>query len=354
MSERSGGSSDAAGVPRVGAARGEGAALRPCARRGRPPGDPDQLAAAREMRDGLQEAARVRVRGRREQLVRGAELDDPPGVHHRDALGQRAHDRQVVADVERGDAVRSGQLAHGAEHVRLRRHVEAGRRLVEHDQARPAGERHGQPDALLLAARELVRVAAQVGRVVRQRHLAHDLRDAGGALLRARAEVVHLERLAQLLADAQGRVERCCRVLRHVGDEASAHGAATGAREREDVDVANADAAARDLGAAPRVAEQRKADGRLARAGFAHEAEHLAGCDRERDLVDDVDLGVAQDDAQALDRDGRLAGAHSARPRSMPMAARAMPSPTRLVPIVSSAIAAIGRTTPQGCETSAS
>ena len=105
-----------------------------------------------------------------------------------------------------------------------------------------------------------------------------------------------------------------------------------------------------DLGAAPRVAEQREADGRLARAGLAHEPEHLAGRDRERDLVDDVDLGVAQDDAQALDRDGRRGGAHSARPRSMPMAARAMPSPTRLVPIVSSAIATTGSTTPHGCD----
>ena len=114
-------------------------------------------------------------------------------------------------------------------------------------------------------------------------------------------------------------------------------------------------AAARDLGAAPRVTEQGEADGRLARARFAHEPEHLAGRDRERDLVDDVDLGVAQDDAQVLDRDGRLARLLTRRgPRSMPMAARAMPSPTRLVPIVSSAIAAIGRTTPQGCETSAS
>ena len=226
MSARSGGSSTVQASIDVGAARREGAALRAPARRGRAPGDADQLAASREVRDGLQEPARVGVRGRGEELARDAQLDDPPRVHHGDALGQRADHRQVVADVEGGDAVRGGQLAHGAEHVRLRRDVEARRGLVEHDQARPAGEGHRQADALLLAARELVRVAPQVGGVVRQRDLAHDLRDAGRALLRPRAEAVHLERLAQLRADAQGGVERRGRVLRDVRDEAPAHRAA--------------------------------------------------------------------------------------------------------------------------------
>ena len=55
-----------------------------------------------------------------------------------------------------------------SQHVRLGRDVEAGRRLVEHDQRRPAGERHGDGDALLLPAGELVRVAAQEGLVARQ------------------------------------------------------------------------------------------------------------------------------------------------------------------------------------------
>src|SRR4029079_13786908 len=113
--------------------------------------------------------------------------------------------------------------------------------------------------------------------------------------------------------------------------------------------------AGRDCGSAPRVPEQGQADRGLARARLAHEAEHLARRDRERDLVHDVDLGVAQDDAQAIDDDVGLAGAHSAAlPRSMPMAARATPSPTRLVPIVSNVIATTGKTTPHGCETRAS
>ena len=50
----------------------------------------------------------------------------------------------------------------------LRRHVEAGRRLVEHDEGRVAGERHGDADALLLAAGQLVRIAPQEIRRRRQ------------------------------------------------------------------------------------------------------------------------------------------------------------------------------------------
>ena len=215
----------AAGVEHEGAAGRERAAGGPRARRRGPPGDPDQVAAAREVRDGLHEAARVGVRRVREQLGRRPELDDPPGVHDGRAGRERADHGEVVADVERRDVMSRRQLAHRAEHVRLRGHVEAGRRLVEHDQARAARERHGEADALLLPARELVRIAPQVLLVVGQRDLAHDLGDARLALVGARAEPVHLECLAQLRADAQGRVEGGGRILRHVRDDAAAHGA---------------------------------------------------------------------------------------------------------------------------------
>ena len=46
-------------------------------------------------------------------------------------------------------------------------------------------------------------------------------------------------------------------------------------------------------GAGPGVAEQRGADGRLAAAGLADQADHLAGPEDEVDVVDDVDPGRA-------------------------------------------------------------
>ena len=201
---------------RVGTAGREEAAVRTAARRRRPAGNADERPAPGEMRDGSDQPACVGMCGGHEELLRRAELDDPAGVHHRHARCQRPDDGQVVAHVERGRAVERRQLAHRPEHVRLRRHVEAGGRLVEHDHPRPAGERHREADALLLAARELVRVPAQVGGRVGQRHLAHHLGDPLAPLTLAGAERVRLQHLHELRADPKRWVQRRGRVLRDV------------------------------------------------------------------------------------------------------------------------------------------
>ena len=75
--------------------------------------------------------------------------------------GQRRDGGEVVADVDGGRLVAPAELANRREHVRLRRDVEPGRRLVEDDQGGPQEERDRQADALLLAAGELVRIAPQ-------------------------------------------------------------------------------------------------------------------------------------------------------------------------------------------------
>src|SRR5581483_874641 len=84
-------------------------------------------------------------------------------------------------------------------------------------------------------------------------------------------------------------------------------------------------------------------------AGLADQPERLARGDLEGDLVDDVDAGARHLDAEVLDLQRGRSGAHSARSRpSMPAEALATPSPIRLVPIVSSAIAITGIATPHG------
>ena len=121
---------------------------------------------------------------------------------------------------------------------------------------------------------------------------------------RAAAEVVLRQHLHELRADAQRRVEGRGRVLRHVGDEAAAQPPQLVALEREHVDVADAHRAAADARAAPGVAEQRQAGGRLAGAGLADEAEHLAAAEPQVDVVDDVGAAALDLDAQALDDAG--------------------------------------------------
>src|SRR6202165_3014024 len=258
---------------------GEGTAGLEGAARGATPGrwrvtrDPDQLTPTGQMWDGDDQTLRVRMTRGLEHLRGWPELDDPSGIHHRHTGGECPDDSEVMAHVERRDAMRRGQVADGVEDVGLCRHVEAGGRLVEHDDPRAAGERDGEPDTLLLAARKLVGIVAQEARRVGQSDLAHHFADPRATVVRVLAKAVRFEHLAQLGADPQRRVERGGRVLRNIADHAA--------------------------------------------------AQALPIC---RIALQDLDIGAAEG---------------------------AMPSPTRPVPTVNSAMAATGSTTPQGCTVSA-
>jgi hypothetical protein len=337
-------------VGRERAARVEVAALRPAAGQRRMAGDADDSALALQVGHGAQQPPRIWVARRDEQLVARADLDDPAGVHHGNPVGELGDHRQVVADVERRDTVGPAQVAHRLQHPRLRRDVQAGRRLVADDHARPARERHRDRDALLLTARELVRVARQERVVGRQRDLLERLAHAGVALGVVLGAGVRVEHLAQLQAQPQRRVERRAGILRDVGDRAAAQPAQAGIVELGEVAAADHHGAAAEPPAAPHVAEQRHPHRRLAGARFADEPEHLARPDLERDLVDDVGVAADQVDPQVAHLNGRfLRDAHRWLFRSMPIAARAIPSVTRLVPTVSRPIASTGSSTAHGC-----
>ena len=140
----------------------------PRAGRRRAAGDAAQRPGLAQVRDRVEQRPRVGVRGVGEDLVRSPELGDLAGVHHRDPVGDVGDHGEVVGDVERRDAVGAAQLAHRLQHHALRRDVEAGGRLVEHEHLGLGQERHGQRDALHLSAGELVGVAAEELVVVRQ------------------------------------------------------------------------------------------------------------------------------------------------------------------------------------------
>ena len=87
-------------------------------------------------------------------------LDDATRVEHGDLVGDLGHHGEIVRDVDERDPEVVPDTPDLGEHPCLRDHVEARRGLVEDDDRRLAGERGRDCDALLLAARELVRVAA--------------------------------------------------------------------------------------------------------------------------------------------------------------------------------------------------
>ena len=109
-------------------------------------------------------AQRARVVGRA-QPVAGAALaaqvgeralvDDAPGVDDRDAVAQFLHLRELVAGEQHRDAF-VGEAADQQAHVAHPGRIEAGRRLVEDQQARAAQQRGGDPEPLA----HPVRVAA--------------------------------------------------------------------------------------------------------------------------------------------------------------------------------------------------
>src|SRR5438034_5242352 len=72
-----------------GAARCKEAALRAVPGSRRRPGDADELVLARHLGDRLDEPARIRMCRGAEEIALRTDLDDAPGVHHGDAVGER-------------------------------------------------------------------------------------------------------------------------------------------------------------------------------------------------------------------------------------------------------------------------
>ena len=120
-----------------------------------------QLARSADLREGAQQALRVRVLRLAEDVARSGPVSAiwPPYM-----IATRSH---VSAITDRSCVIRSiaepevaPQLLEQLEDLGLRHHVERRRRLVADDQLRVAGERERDHHALAHAARELVRVLA--------------------------------------------------------------------------------------------------------------------------------------------------------------------------------------------------
>ena len=131
--------------------------------------------------DGREQRVRVRVAGVAVDVGGRTDLDDLAEVHDRDAVGDVPDDGQVVRDEQERERHPVLQLGEQVEHLGLDRDVERGDGLVEHDDVGLERERPRDPDALALAAGELVRVA---GRVLGPQ--AHHLQQLGNALARPR------------------------------------------------------------------------------------------------------------------------------------------------------------------------
>ena len=158
-----------------------------------------------------------------------------PAVHHVHAVAHPGDDAEVVRDQDQRRVAVCDELPQQPEDLRLDRDVERRRGLVGDQQLRLARERDRDHRALSHPARELVRVVLRAGCP------GSGSRPGRAALPRARAAAslphpeVRLERLADLLADGQDRVQARHRVLEDHRDLAArGRVAARGRRARAD------------------------------------------------------------------------------------------------------------------------
>ena len=287
-------------------------------------------------RDAAEKADGVGVPRVAEDLLGGPLFDEPAGIEHADALAHLRDDREVVADEEDARPELLAQRRDEVEHLGLDRRVEARRRLVEDEERRVLREGHRDDDALLHAARELVRVAAHHPLRVGDLDLVQHGLALAQRLLTRNAE--KLEYFGELRPDPDRRVQGRGRVLvdhrerrrLQLPDLSAAHG--------EHVLAVQANRAALDLRVAREVAHDRERRGRLPAAGFADEPVGLALPDGERDASEyaPVDAAHGVGDLQVLELDGGVGH----RSKSCAIA-----SAIRLMPTMSVAMASEGKST---------
>ena len=208
--------------------------------------------------------------------------------------------------------------------------------------SRLAGERHGDGDALALAAGKLVRVGIDaLGRIGKADAVEQCNRLV--ARLRGRKTLVPAQRLGDLAADGVHRIERRHRLLKDHADAVAAQLAVVGLGQADQFLPVEPDAAA-DHGALRQETHQRHRSDRLAATGLADQTEGLAALQRKADAAHRVGRAAAgiEPDAQIVDFDQRRSvGHHRSRDRRGSNRSRS-PSPRRFSPSTAVAIARPG------------
>ena len=199
------------------------------------------------------------------------------GIHHHHAVAHLGDDAEVVRDEDEREVGFLLDLAQQPQVLRLYGHVERRGGLVGDDDLGLAGDGDGADHALLHAAADLVRVILDppVGR--RDPHLLQAVDRAPHERALVLAGVLVTDRLDQLVADREYRIERGLRILQDHGDALAADLAHLLLGLLEQILAFEPDRALDDAGRGPGLQlQQRQRRHRLARARFADDGERLA------------------------------------------------------------------------------
>ena len=155
-------------------------------------------------------------------------------LHDVDIVGELADDGQVMGDQDHRHAEFLLQVADEVEDLRLHGDVERCRRLVGNQHVRAVGKRHGDHDALALAAGELVRILVEAGFGIGDLDLAQKLQRPLHRLFAAHL-LMNTDCLDDLRADRIDRVERAHRLLEDHRDAVAAQRPALAVGEFQDI-----------------------------------------------------------------------------------------------------------------------
>ncbi len=116
------------------------------------------------LRGAVDQPAGVVVLRRGEHLAHGALLHQVAVLHDGHTVGEAAHQLQVVGDEQHGHARLALEIGQQLQDLPAQRHVQRRGGLIGQQQARPAGQGHGDHGALALPARQLVGKAGGAAR----------------------------------------------------------------------------------------------------------------------------------------------------------------------------------------------
>ena len=255
-------------------------------------------------------------------------------------IGDLGDHRKVVGDVERTRAIATDRFAQERQYLDLGRDVERGRRFVQHQNVGLARHRHRHHRPLQLPAGDLVGIARAKGfgrgKLERAEQFQHP-----GARLGLRHHPAPHRNFQDLLVEPHRRIEGGG-TLRDIRDPRAAHPLARRPPAAGQFGTGKRDRAAGDPATAAPVAHRGKAYRGFACAGFADQPQYLAPRQVERDAVHQHRT-VRRLDPQVADlEDVFVRPAHRFSPCADIRPARSQ-STTRLTPIVTSAIAAAGK-----------
>jgi len=275
-----------------GAARREGASGRERGERRNRAGNGDEFFGATEAGSGAEKSFGVGMARAAKNFGDRALLDDSPGVHDGDAVGDLRDDAEIVRDEKERKLEFAAKILQQRENLLLHGDVECGGRLVGDEHAGAGGESHGDQDALAETAGKLVGILASAEGRIGHGGASERIQNAAAEIGGGDVRLVDADGFLDLRADAKDGIERGHRLLKNHRDAAPAKSAKLRRGGGEKIRASGSGCGGVEPGfagvarAVGSEAHQGERENRLAGAGLADDAERFAGGEREGNVVD--------------------------------------------------------------------